>query len=359
MKRIFLVIFIVIIVAGLMGCAANTETPENTLSNTPEPRIEATEEATEKATEKDTLPLDVMGEIINVKEFVNVRTEASIDSDILGHAALGSQWMVLNPSIEGGWMEIQHGGQIGYIKNDYISIISQSNTVPTEVPSVLQMTLIECGYADKQASNIEKVLNSIGITMCTVIIADKETSDGMMVVLCYFNGSKNSAYFSTVYGEIAVVGSETDTWYDTEQGGIIKQYEESNMQSLNESLVSSEAEKIEAEQKAEEKARREVTFDGIYAEYKANELRADDTYKNNRYYITAEINGMNFGGLLNLTGGATLTMEKKVGNTIVFFYAEFEKEQEDALKKVNVGDAITFEGTCQSAGYWTDCEIVE
>lgn len=59
-----------------------------------------------------------------------------------------------------------------------------------------------------------------------------------------------------------------------------------------------------------------------------------------------------------MTGGATLTMQTQVGNTIVFFYAEFEKEQEEALKQVAVGDMITFEGTCLSAGSWIDCEIV-
>ena len=102
----------------------------------------------------------------------------------------------------------------------------------------------------------------------------------------------------------------------------------------------------------------DVGFDEIYHAYKENELRADDVYKNNRYRITAKINGMSTGGLFNLTGGATLTMEKKVGNTIVFFYAEFEKEQEENLKQINVGDTITFEGKCLSAGSWTDCEII-
>lgn len=101
-----------------------------------------------------------------------------------------------------------------------------------------------------------------------------------------------------------------------------------------------------------------VGFDEIYRAYKENELRADDTYKNNRYRITAKINGMSTGGLFNLTGGATLTMEKRVGKTIVFFYAEFEKEQEDNLKQVNVGDTITFEGECLSSGSWVDCEII-
>lgn len=102
-----------------------------------------------------------------------------------------------------------------------------------------------------------------------------------------------------------------------------------------------------------------VTFEEIYKAYKSNKLLAEDLYKGNRYRITATINGMSTGGLMNLTGGATLTMEIKVGNTIVFFYAEFEKEQEEALKKVAVGDTIVFEGTCASAGSWDDCKIVE
>jgi len=101
-----------------------------------------------------------------------------------------------------------------------------------------------------------------------------------------------------------------------------------------------------------------VTFDEIYTAYKENELRADDTYKNNRYRITAKVNGMATGGLLNMTGGATLTMEIRVDSTIVFFYAEFEKEQEEALKTINVGDTITFEGECLSAGTWVECELV-
>lgn len=101
-----------------------------------------------------------------------------------------------------------------------------------------------------------------------------------------------------------------------------------------------------------------VSFEEIYHEYNDNELRADDKYKKNRYRITAKVNGMATGGLLNLAGGATLTMEKKVGKTIVVFYAEFEKEQEDNLKQINVGDTITFEGECLSAGSWIECEIV-
>ena len=47
-----------------------------------------------------------------------------------------------------------------------------------------------------------------------------------------------------------------------------------------------------------------------------------------------------------------------IGNTIVVFLAEFERDQEEALKNIKVGDEITFEGTCYSAGSWSDCELI-
>ena len=101
-----------------------------------------------------------------------------------------------------------------------------------------------------------------------------------------------------------------------------------------------------------------VEYKEIYLAYKENPLRADDNYKNNRYRITAKINGITNNGLFNLTGGATLTMETRINNTIVFFLAEFEKEQEENLKTINVGDTITFEGECLSDEMWVECELI-
>ena len=101
-----------------------------------------------------------------------------------------------------------------------------------------------------------------------------------------------------------------------------------------------------------------ASYDEIYKAYKANELVADDLYKYNRYQITAEVVGIESDGLFNVTGGATLTMQIQVDKTVVFFLAEFEKEQEEDLKKIIVGDTIVFEGTCLSAGSWIDCIIV-
>lgn len=114
----------------------------------------------------------------------------------------------------------------------------------------------------------------------------------------------------------------------------------------------------EQENENEEDTVGTATFEEIYKAYQENELVADDLYQYNRYQVTAEINSMTNGGLFNLTGGATLTLKKRVDNTIVFFYAEFEKEQEENLKAVKVGDTITFVGECMSAGSWVDCELI-
>lgn len=101
-----------------------------------------------------------------------------------------------------------------------------------------------------------------------------------------------------------------------------------------------------------------VSFEEIYNEYKLNEVRADEKYKGNRYVITATVNGINNGGgLLNFDESINITLEKRVGNTSVFFYASFDKSQKDSLVNIIVGDEITFEGTCYSAGNWNDCVL--
>lgn len=99
-----------------------------------------------------------------------------------------------------------------------------------------------------------------------------------------------------------------------------------------------------------------VTFADIYREFDANEIRAKERYNGHRYQITGTINGISSGGLIHLMGGATLTMENRVDNTIVYYYAEFGRDQEEALKNVNTGDTITFIGECWG-GTFTDCVL--
>lgn len=102
-----------------------------------------------------------------------------------------------------------------------------------------------------------------------------------------------------------------------------------------------------------------VVYSEIYNAYKQNELRADEQYKNNRYRITAKVDEISNDGLLNFSGEIKVTMECNVDNTIVILYATFEKEQEEALKNINIGDTITFEGKCLSEYTWSECKIIK
>lgn len=101
-----------------------------------------------------------------------------------------------------------------------------------------------------------------------------------------------------------------------------------------------------------------ATFSEIRAAYKANELSFNDTYKGNRYTIYGMVNGMTEGGLTNsLFNTATFTIEVNDAGTKCFVYAVFNKDQRDALKTYNVGDEISFTGTCVDWGNWEDCVI--
>lgn len=101
----------------------------------------------------------------------------------------------------------------------------------------------------------------------------------------------------------------------------------------------------------------QVNFDEIYEAYEENEIVAKEKYEGNCYRITATINSINDGtGLLGLSDGATLLMQKQVGGTIVFFYATFPDSQKENLKKVKVGNTVTFDGYCYS-GNFTKCKL--
>lgn len=104
-----------------------------------------------------------------------------------------------------------------------------------------------------------------------------------------------------------------------------------------------------------------ISFAEIYRAYQENELNADDVYGGNRYRITATVREIDSDGIWTLNGllgGAMLTMENEVDGINIVFKAEFNKDQEDDLKTISVGDTIVFEGECSSAGLWTECKIV-
>lgn len=99
-----------------------------------------------------------------------------------------------------------------------------------------------------------------------------------------------------------------------------------------------------------------LDFDAVYKEYKSNEVRAEETYGDKRYRVTGTVNGLTDSGLANLFGGTTVTLVRQVGNTTVYFFASFPKDQKDAIMKINTGDEITFVGEYSKMSFYS-CEL--
>ena len=107
---------------------------------------------------------------------------------------------------------------------------------------------------------------------------------------------------------------------------------------------------------ASEQAVTAIDFNAVYKEYKSNEVRAEETYGNKRYLVTGTVNGLTDSGLANLFGGMTVTLVRQVGNTTVYFFASFPKDQKDAIMKINTGDEITFVGEYSKMSFYS-CEL--
>ena len=107
---------------------------------------------------------------------------------------------------------------------------------------------------------------------------------------------------------------------------------------------------------ASEQAVTTIDFNAVYKEYKSNEVRAEETYGDKRYRVTGTVNALTDGGLANLFGGTTVTLVRQVGNTTVYFFASFSKDQKDAIMKINTGDEITFVGEYSKMSFYS-CEL--
>lgn len=99
-----------------------------------------------------------------------------------------------------------------------------------------------------------------------------------------------------------------------------------------------------------------LDFDAVYKEYNSNEVRAEETYGDKRYRVTGTVNGLTDSGLGNLFGSTTVTLVRQVGNTTVYFFASFPKDQKDAIMKINTGDEITFVGEYSKMSFYS-CEL--
>lgn len=99
-----------------------------------------------------------------------------------------------------------------------------------------------------------------------------------------------------------------------------------------------------------------LDFDTVYKEYKSNEVRAEERYGKKKYRVTGNVNALTDDGLMNLMGGVTVTLTRKVGNTTVYFFCSFPKDQKSKIMQINTGDDITIVGEMRNMNFFS-CEL--
>ena len=114
----------------------------------------------------------------------------------------------------------------------------------------------------------------------------------------------------------------------------------------------------EKKEEAIEKLVQTVTMEELYAEFENNELRAKDMYGGQYFIIDGTIEGIEDSGLLNIGGGATLTIKHESGLGNMWLIASFEKENIEPLKLLNKGDYVKIYGMCNSWGSWSFCQLI-
>ena len=94
---------------------------------------QSTEAATEAATEPETeAPSPYANKfMVNVTEYLNIRAEASQDSQVVGKLYPGSGGDVLEQGAE--WTKISSGSVVGYVANQYIVLGAEAEAKANEV----------------------------------------------------------------------------------------------------------------------------------------------------------------------------------------------------------------------------------
>ena len=96
-----------------------------------------------------------------------------------------------------------------------------------QIDSAITSTLTEIGYSIEHASEIQEVLNTVGIENIEIESMTGQAEDGLNAVVCYPNGYTDRDrrfYFTTEDGVIFYAGFSGDDLYDSNMGGYLKSY---------------------------------------------------------------------------------------------------------------------------------------
>lgn len=115
-------------------------------------------------------------------------------------------------------------------KNAFV-IESDGNQLPEpeEVDTGMVKALMDMGYSVEQATEIQSILNTVGVTSIRLYGMTGEAQKGLNSVVCYPNGESDDNhrfYFTTEDGVLFYAGFLSEDLYDSEAGGFLKKIQD-------------------------------------------------------------------------------------------------------------------------------------
>lgn len=113
---------------------------------------------------------------------------------------------------------------------DYINGEANSQLSESDLPRIdtsISDVLVEAGYSVEHATEIQGILNTIGITQIEIENTTGEAETGLNAVICYPNAytdRNRRFYFTTEDGVLFYAGFGDEDLYDVDQGGFLKSY---------------------------------------------------------------------------------------------------------------------------------------
>lgn len=112
------------------------------------------------------------------------------------------------------------------VTEDFYGDTVVEGELPT-IDSLIAEKLTEVGYSIEHATEIQNILNNVGITEIEIYHKTGEAEKGLNAMSCYANGSKEDKSRFTLTTEDGVafyVGFLDEDLYDVDKGGFLKQY---------------------------------------------------------------------------------------------------------------------------------------
>ena len=207
-----------------------------------------------------------------VSDFVNIRSNASTDSEIVGKLYANGVGTVLEPENEMGWMKIRSGNAVGYIKAEYVATGSYAHQLASEVQEYKATIRTETLRVRAAPDLDSDVITLIGQGDELTIL--EETDNGWLKV----DTADGEGYISADYADVDVEYPEAKTTEEiAKETAEAKKAEEEKIKAQKAQKAAEEAKKkAEAARKAAEAAQTAEAQQAAEAAQRAAEAAANE-----------------------------------------------------------------------------------